>query len=82
MRNNIKIDILGGKYWWSGIVQNGIFMPYKMIDTLHKMGFKVILWVCNFISPDSLTSRNLGKKDCLIKIRRENLQLQSGGIWS
>lgn len=41
--------------------------PKIMIDKLHEMGFKVMLWVCNFISPDSLTSRETAKKDYLVK---------------
>ena len=27
--------------------------PKQMIDSLHSMGFKVMLWVCPFVSPDS-----------------------------
>lgn len=41
--------------------------PKDMIDTLHAMGFKVMLWVCNFVSGDSLVSRTIGKKGYLIK---------------
>ncbi len=41
--------------------------PKKMIDELHAMGFKVMLWVCNFISPDSLTGRELTRKNYVIK---------------
>jgi alpha-glucosidase (family GH31 glycosyl hydrolase) len=41
--------------------------PKIMIDTLHKMGFKVMLWVCNFISPDSLNSREAYRNGYLIK---------------
>lgn len=26
--------------------------PKKMMDELHQMGFKVILWICPFVSPD------------------------------
>jgi len=33
-----------------------------MINELHTMGFKVMLWVCPFISPDSEVSRNLLKR--------------------
>lgn len=41
--------------------------PKEVIDTLHSLGFKVMLWVCNYISPDSLTFRELDKKGYLIK---------------
>lgn len=41
--------------------------PKAMIDRLHEMGFKVMLWVCNFISADSLTGRMLEKKEYLVK---------------
>jgi alpha-glucosidase (family GH31 glycosyl hydrolase) len=27
--------------------------PKAMMDTLHQMGFKVMLWVCPFVSPDT-----------------------------
>jgi alpha-glucosidase len=33
-----------------------------MIDELHTLGFKVMLWVCPFISPDSEVSRDLLNK--------------------
>lgn len=33
-----------------------------MIDTLHQMGFKVMVWVCPFIRPDSEEARFLMKK--------------------
>ncbi|WMJ90100.1 glycoside hydrolase family 31 protein [Anaerocolumna sp. MB42-C2] len=41
--------------------------PDVMIDKLHKMGFKVMLWVCNFISADSLTSRIAHNHGYLVK---------------
>lgn len=41
--------------------------PQKMISQLHEMGFKVMLWVCNFISPDSLTSRQAAANGYLIR---------------
>jgi len=36
--------------------------PKQMIDTLHQLGFKVMLWVCPFVSPDSYLYRNLAEK--------------------
>lgn len=41
--------------------------PKEMINQLHQMGFKVMLWVCPFVSPDSEQYRFLKTKDYLIK---------------
>lgn len=41
--------------------------PKKMVDDLHQMGFKVMLWVCPFVSPDSPEYRELHSKGYLIK---------------
>lgn len=41
--------------------------PKETIEKLHAMGFKVMLWVCNFFSPDSFTFRELEKKGYLVK---------------
>jgi len=41
--------------------------PKAMIDSLHSMGFKVMLWVCPFVSPDSYIFRELEKKGCFLK---------------
>lgn len=41
--------------------------PKGMINKLHDLGFKVMLWVCPFVSPDSATFRDLAKKDFFIK---------------
>ncbi len=40
--------------------------PGKMIDDLHDMGFKVMVWVCPFISPDCDVYRNLMSKKYLV----------------
>ncbi len=40
--------------------------PRAMVDTLHAMGFKVMLWVCPFISPDSDVYRHLASRGVLI----------------
>lgn len=37
-----------------------------MIKELHTMGFKVMLWVCPFISPDSEVSRDLLKRKLVL----------------
>lgn len=41
--------------------------PKAMIEELHGMGFKVMLWVCPFVSPDSETYRKLAKKNMFLK---------------
>lgn len=41
--------------------------PKQMIEELHAMGFKVMLWVCPFVSADSPESRELRSKSYLIK---------------
>jgi len=44
----------------------------KMVDELHSMGFKVMLWVCPFISPDTEVFRELISKR-LILFDNENV---------
>lgn len=39
----------------------------KMIDYLHTIGFKVMLWICPYISPDSAIFRTLEKNGMLLK---------------
>ena len=41
--------------------------PRGMVDKLHEMGFSVMLWVCPFISPDSVEFRYLEQRGCLLK---------------
>jgi alpha-glucosidase (family GH31 glycosyl hydrolase) len=41
--------------------------PRAMVDELHVLGFKVMLWVCPFITPDSLTFRTLESRGVLLK---------------
>ncbi len=40
--------------------------PKGMINKLHDMGFKVMLWVCPFVSPDSEIFRKLAEEGLLI----------------
>ncbi|MDR3707971.1 MAG: glycoside hydrolase family 31 protein [Capsulimonadaceae bacterium] len=40
--------------------------PKAMIDELHAKGFLVMLWVCNFISPDTAVFRNLRERGYLL----------------
>lgn len=40
--------------------------PKAMVAELHHLGFKVMLWVCPFVSPDSETARALAKQGLLL----------------
>jgi alpha-glucosidase (family GH31 glycosyl hydrolase) len=41
--------------------------PKAMVDTLHQWGFKVMLWICPFVSGDSEVFRNLMADNALLK---------------
>jgi alpha-glucosidase len=41
--------------------------PKAMVDQLHRMGFKVMLWVSPFVSPDSAVYRELEEKHLFIQ---------------
>ncbi|WP_343327843.1 glycoside hydrolase family 31 protein [Lentibacillus saliphilus] len=41
--------------------------PKAMVEELRELGFKVMVWLCPFISPDSYASRMLHKQGCLIQ---------------
>ncbi len=43
--------------------------PKLMMDSLHRMGFKVMLWVCPFVSADSPPYRELKDKNVFLKNR-------------
>ncbi|MGK7388788.1 MAG: glycoside hydrolase family 31 protein [Candidatus Cyclobacteriaceae bacterium M2_1C_046] len=49
--------------------------PKKMIDSLHNMGFKVMLWICPFVSPDSDVYRDLAAKGYFIKTQKGDAPL-------
>jgi alpha-glucosidase len=40
--------------------------PKALIDSLHEMGFKVMLWICPFVSADSPPYRELKAKNALL----------------
>jgi alpha-glucosidase (family GH31 glycosyl hydrolase) len=46
--------------------------PKEMMDSLHNMGFKVMLWVCPFVSPDSDVYRDLMSKKYLVTDKSGN----------
>lgn len=41
--------------------------PKQMIDSLHAMGFKIMLWICPFVSPDCDVYRELMKNNCFVR---------------
>ncbi|MEX0680531.1 MAG: glycoside hydrolase family 31 protein [Balneolales bacterium] len=41
--------------------------PKAMVQELHEMGFKVMVWVCPFVSPDTEIYRDLRNRDLLLK---------------
>lgn len=41
--------------------------PKAMCDELHELGFKIMLWTCPYVSPDSIEFRELRDRDCLTK---------------
>ena len=52
--------------------------PKKMIDELHAMGFKVMLWICPFVSPDQYQiCREIGKGKGFLMQRN-----QTGGTFA
>lgn len=46
--------------------------PKGMVQKLHDQGFKVMLWICPFVSPDSPEYRELAKKGYLVKKKGSN----------
>ncbi|MDO5017236.1 MAG: glycoside hydrolase family 31 protein [Porphyromonas sp.] len=43
--------------------------PKEMSDRLHRQGFKVMLWVCPYVSPDSPEFRALQQKGYLVRAK-------------
>ncbi|MDH6369970.1 alpha-glucosidase (family GH31 glycosyl hydrolase) [Paenibacillus sp. PastF-3] len=41
--------------------------PARMIKSLHELGFKIMLWVCPYVSPDSIKFRQLLELGILMK---------------
>lgn len=46
--------------------------PKAMTDELHRMGFKVMMWICPFISPDSPEARYMDGKGMLVMRKTEH----------
>lgn len=63
---------------WQKYYGNFEFKPERfsdakgMIDRLHKDGFRIMVWVCPFVSPDSPEFRELQSKGYLIKQKGTN----------
>lgn len=51
--------------------------PKKMIARLHDQGFKIMLWICPYFSPDCETFRQLDKKDYFFKDKRGGTYMTS-----
>ena len=56
--------------------------PEGMIDKLHTMGFKVMLWIVPFISPDSPLYRELTRKKLLIFADKEKTKPAILNLWN
>ena len=64
----IMIDDLWSNYYGRWDFDRKKFPdPKAMMDTLHGWGFKVMVWICPFISPDSLEYRTLRDKGGLVR---------------
>ena len=64
----LMIDDGWAEYYGDWTFHSGKFpSPGEMIDKLHAQGFKVMLWVCPFISADTVKYREALAKDILIK---------------
>ncbi|KAA6352008.1 alpha-glucosidase [termite gut metagenome] len=62
------IDDNWQKYYGNFDFKPGKFPdPKGMIDQLHQMGFKIMLWICPFVSADSPEFRELAKKRYLLQ---------------
>ena len=78
LKNNFPAGILMIDDNWQKYYGNFEFKPDKfsnpkaMVDKLHKQGFKVMLWVCPFVSADSPEFRWLQEKGFLIKQKGTN----------
>ena len=44
-----------------------------MVDSLHQLGFKVMLWISPFVSPDTEVFRELLEKKCLLMSKEVNV---------
>lgn len=73
LKNNFPVGVFMVDDNWQKYYGNFDFKPERfpnpkgMIDQLHKNGFRIMLWICPFVSPDSPEFRELQQKGYLIK---------------
>lgn len=64
----LMIDDSWNEYYGGWRFHPGRFPnPKTMMDTLHQLGFKVMLWTCPFLSPDSVEFRALRDAGGLVR---------------
>lgn len=63
----LMIDCGWSTYYGSFDFTKHFKNPKKMIEKLHDLGFKVMLWVCPFITSDTIEFRYLRANDMLVK---------------
>ena len=64
----LMIDDNWQKYYGNYEFKPDLFPdPKAMVDELHRLGFKVMLWICPLITPDSPEYRDLRRKEYLVK---------------
>ncbi|MED5017470.1 glycoside hydrolase family 31 protein [Paenibacillus chibensis] len=64
----LMIDDGWSEYYGYWTFHSGKFAnPKRFIQKLHDMGFAVMLWVCPFITPDTVAFREARKMDLLVK---------------
>lgn len=54
--------------------------PEQMIEKLHGMGYQVMVWVCPYVSPDSLKYREARIREFSSGRRKGSRTLQNGGM--
>lgn len=73
----LMIDDNWQQYYGSWEFHPGRFPnPEEMVEKLNEMGFKVMLWVCPMISPDTATFRMLRDKGYLIKDKNGEIAIR------
>lgn len=64
----LMIDDGWAEYYGDWRFHNGKFPnPKEMLEEIKKLGFRVMVWVCPFITPDSVKFRECQKKGLLVK---------------
>lgn len=73
----IMIDDGWSDYYGKWEFNEGKFPnPKAMIEELHILGFKVMLWTCPFITPDTIIFRELKSKGYLVKNQEGNVAIK------